>query len=281
MSQDFGRDRAVRHSRRARAGHRQLRSAGRHDLLPGAGLLQSRQCPLDPYRQGDRQALRGSEAAGADRPAAAQHVGLHQRLRPSPFRQYRHSRRRQERHRALPDLARRQPQGRRRDRHHHRPGLPRRGGAASDRHHHRHLSRQAQRRRRLPRHLAARRAPSPSRRLSMALLDLATGALLPDRRRGRRRCSSRPPTARRSLPRPAAMPDAIAIRFPCFGDGRGIQPRRAAARAARLQGRDQGGRLSDPRPRASSCCAPASTPPRSPIPIRPRPVEGVRDAHPA
>ena len=102
---------------------------GRHDLLPGPRLLQSRQCPLDPDRQGDRQALRRSEAPGVDRPAPAQHVGLHQRLRPSSFRQYRHSRRRQERHRALPDLARRQPEGRRRGRHHHRPRLPRRGRA--------------------------------------------------------------------------------------------------------------------------------------------------------
>jgi sulfite reductase (NADPH) hemoprotein beta-component len=79
-------------------------ATGNYDLLgdmiccPGLDYLQSRQCPLDPDRQGDRQALRGFEAPGGDRAAAPQHVRLHQCLRASPLRQYRHSRRRQERH---------------------------------------------------------------------------------------------------------------------------------------------------------------------------------------
>ena len=104
----------------------------------------------------------------------------------------------------------------------------------------------------------------------MALLDLATGSLAG--RSGRGCDAARAECRRRRALAAAAGGNAgpIAIRFPVFNDGRGISLARAAARAARLQGRDQGGRPSDPRPCASSCCARASTPPRSPIPSRPR-----------
>ena len=104
----------------------------------------------------------------------------------------------------------------------------------------------------------------------MALLDLATGSLLADVVEV---ATLLEPNADSGALAAAASGNAgpIAIRFPVVGDGRGIILARAVARAARLHRRDQGGRPSDPRPCASSCCARASTPPRSPIPSRPRP----------
>ena len=189
------------------------------------------------------------DAPGADRAAAPQYVGLHQCLRASSFRQYRHSRRRQERHRALSDFARRQPQGRCRGRHHHRSRLQGGSRAGSHRHHHLHLSCQSRRRRRLSSPPGAGSVRRPSRRLSMALLDLANGVLLPSGER-----------AGRALLEPTA--DAAALAAAAAGGGRDRHPLphlrrrarplalRAAPRAPRLQGRDQGCRLSDPGSRA-------------------------------
>ena len=87
----------------------------------------------------------------------------------------------------------------------------------------------------------------PSRRLSMALLDLATGRLVADPAEPRP-SSSRMPMAPRSPPPPAAMPDdrdqvSRVQRRPRH------QPCRAAPRAPWLQGRDQGDRPSYSRPR--------------------------------
>ena len=104
----------------------------------------------------------------------------------------------------------------------------------------------------------------------MALLDLAHGRSL---------SAARPRSATLLEPTADAAARGRGLRqcradrhpLPHFRRRARHQSRRAAARASRLQGRDQGGRLSDPRPRASSCCAQASTPPRSPIPSRPRP----------
>ena len=90
----------------------------------------------------------------------------------------------------------------------------------------------------------------PSRRLSMALLDLATrrarrragrdrDAARADRRRGgARRCGRRQwPDRSPSASPPSATAAAFSLAV-------------LLARASRLQGRDQGRRLSDPRPRA-------------------------------
>ena len=79
----------------------------RHHRLPRAGLLLARQRALDPDRAGTDAALRQSRHRRTDRPAAHQHLRLHQRLRPSPCRPHRHSRRREERRGVLPDHHRR------------------------------------------------------------------------------------------------------------------------------------------------------------------------------
>ncbi len=82
----------------------------------------------------------------------------------------------------------------------------------------------------------------------MALLDLATGELLSDAGGA---ATLLEPTADAPALAAAASGNAgpIAIRFPAFGDGRGISLARPAPRAARLHRRDQGSGLSDPRPR--------------------------------
>ena len=62
------------------------------------------------------------DTAEHDRPAAHQHLRLHQCLRPSPCRPYRHSRRREERRGILPDHHRRPRRRERPDGHLDRPG---------------------------------------------------------------------------------------------------------------------------------------------------------------
>ena len=62
------------------------------------------------------------DTAEHDRPAAHQHLRLHQCLRPSPCRPYRHSRRREERRGILPDHDRRPRRRERPDGHLDRPG---------------------------------------------------------------------------------------------------------------------------------------------------------------
>ena len=79
----------------------------RHHRLPGAGLLLARQCALDPDRAGTDPAFCQSRHRQPDRPAAHQHFRLHQCLRTSSRRPYRHSGRREERRGILPDHHRR------------------------------------------------------------------------------------------------------------------------------------------------------------------------------
>ena len=62
---------------------------------PGHGLLRAGDRALDPDRAGDQQPVRRTRAAGEDRRAEDQDLRLHQRLRPSPCRPYRHPRPRQ------------------------------------------------------------------------------------------------------------------------------------------------------------------------------------------
>ena len=73
---------------------RQCRPDHRHHRLPGPGLLRPGQCPLDPGAQRHRQALRRSRAPAGHRRAEDQDLRLHQCLRPSPCRPYRHTGRR-------------------------------------------------------------------------------------------------------------------------------------------------------------------------------------------
>ena len=98
---------AVARARRDRRRDAECRARLRHHRLPGARLLQPRQYALDPGRAGADAALPRSRSRARSRPAAHQHFRLHQRLRPSPRRPYRHSRRREERRGVLPDHARR------------------------------------------------------------------------------------------------------------------------------------------------------------------------------
>src|SRR6266545_2248049 len=70
-------------------------------------LLLARQREVDPDRRGDPAAVRRSRLRARPGRPRAQHVGLHERVRPSSRRQHRHPRRRQERQRVVPDLDRR------------------------------------------------------------------------------------------------------------------------------------------------------------------------------
>ena len=72
---------------------------------------------------GDLEALRLAGAAARHRRTEAEDLRLHQRLRPSPCRPYRHSRRREEGRRALPGHARRLRRREHVDRRDHRPRL--------------------------------------------------------------------------------------------------------------------------------------------------------------
>ena len=90
---------------------------------PGPRLLRARQCPLDPGRAAASRALRLAGAAARHRRAEDQDLRLHQCLRPSPCRPYRHPRRREEGRRALPDHARRLGRRAHLDRRDHRPRL--------------------------------------------------------------------------------------------------------------------------------------------------------------
>ena len=98
---------AVEGARQDRRRHAERQSGLRHHRLPGAGLLLAGECALDPDRAGTDAALRQSRHRQPDRPAAHQHFRLHQCLRPSSCRPYRHSRRREERRGILPDHDRR------------------------------------------------------------------------------------------------------------------------------------------------------------------------------
>ncbi len=64
----------------------------RHHLLPRPRLLHAGDRALDPRRAAHRRALRRRPARERDRSAQDQDLRLHQRLRPSSRRPYRHSR---------------------------------------------------------------------------------------------------------------------------------------------------------------------------------------------
>jgi sulfite reductase (NADPH) hemoprotein beta-component len=72
----------------------QRRPRLRHHRLPRHGLLRARHRAVDPGRATRSRTFRRAEAPARHRPAQDQDLRLHQRLRPSPCRPYRHSRRR-------------------------------------------------------------------------------------------------------------------------------------------------------------------------------------------
>ena len=86
-----------------------------------------------PHRAGDFAQVRGAGAAARNRRAEDQDFGLHQCLRPPPCRPHRHSGRREEGHRTLPDHGRRRRHRERRDRRHSRARLRGRRRAGRDR----------------------------------------------------------------------------------------------------------------------------------------------------
>ena len=99
----------VEGARRAWTGDAERQPGFGHHRLSGAGLLLAREHAFDSDRAGTDAPLCQSRYGRTDRPPAHQHLRLHQRLRPSPRRPYRHSRGREERRGILPD-------------HHWRPG---------------------------------------------------------------------------------------------------------------------------------------------------------------
>ena len=77
---------------------------------PGGDFCSLANAKSIPIARGDPAALRRSRLPARHRRDRPQHLGLHERLRPSPRRPHRHPRRRQERRRVVPGLDRR-PQG--------------------------------------------------------------------------------------------------------------------------------------------------------------------------
>ena len=74
---------------------------------PGLDFLRARERALDSDRAGHQPRVHGSRRAAEDRPVHDQHLGLHERLRPSSRRAHRHLGRRQARRGVLPAHARR------------------------------------------------------------------------------------------------------------------------------------------------------------------------------
>ncbi len=99
---------------------------------PGMDFCALGDGPLDPDRAGNRAQVRGTGAPGGNRRSQDQDFRLHQCLRPPPCRPYRHSRRREEGWRTLPDHARRRRHRERLGRQDHRTRL--RGGRSAERH---------------------------------------------------------------------------------------------------------------------------------------------------
>ncbi len=134
---------AVAGARRDRRRHAQCRAGLRHHRLSRPRLLQPCQRTLDPGRRGDHAPLQGSRPRPRPRTAAHQHIGLHQRLRPSSRRPHRHPRRREERPGILPGDDRRPGRRGRPARHHTRSGRALWRDRRRGRGHRRRLSRAA------------------------------------------------------------------------------------------------------------------------------------------
>ena len=130
----------------------------RHHRLPRPRLLRARDGALDSGRAADRPALWRWPARALDRSLEDQDIRLHQRLRASPCRPYRHSGPRARRRGDLPDHARRIRRRRGRDRPDRRPRIQLRKRRGGDRNHRRHLhGLEARRIRDLPRSVPAGR----------------------------------------------------------------------------------------------------------------------------
>ena len=95
----------------------------RHHRLPRPRLLRARDGALDSDRPADRRGIRRRGARQGDRAAEDQDLRLHQRLRPSSCRPYRHPRPRARGRGDLPDHARRFGRRDGLDRPDRRPGL--------------------------------------------------------------------------------------------------------------------------------------------------------------
>ena len=113
----------LRPARLGRPGDAQCRPRQRHHRLPRPRLLRARHRALDPDRAAHLRALRRRRARTRHRAAEDQDFRLHQRLRPSSCRPYRHSRPRARRRGDLSDHARRLGRRDRLDRSDHRPWL--------------------------------------------------------------------------------------------------------------------------------------------------------------
>ena len=83
------------------------RTAHQHHRVPGRRFLLARQCEVDPGRRGDPAPLRRSRLRARHRRARSEYLRLHELMRPSSHRPYRHTRRRQAGRRVLSDLDRR------------------------------------------------------------------------------------------------------------------------------------------------------------------------------
>ena len=103
----------------------QCRPDHRHHRLPGPGLLRPGQCPLHPHRPEHRQEVRRPRPPARYRRTQDQDFRLHQCLRPSPCRPYRHPGRGQEGRGILPAPAGRLGRRRRQHRRDHGPRLRR------------------------------------------------------------------------------------------------------------------------------------------------------------
>ena len=138
----------LRRARRARPRLSERRPHHRHHLLPRPRLLRPRHRALDPHRRADLRALRRFVPPGGHRRAEDQDLRLHQRMRPSPCRPYRHPRTGAQRRGVLPDHARRLGGRARLHRRDRRQGLFQRRSGGCGRDAGRHLHRQARERER-------------------------------------------------------------------------------------------------------------------------------------
>ena len=174
--------------------HAECRPHHRHLWLPRPRLLRAGHCALDPDRAGDRRRISPIREAEGDRRVQHQDLRLHQRLRPSSCRQYRHSGAGEEGRGILPDHHRRRSGRELRARRIARPRPAGGAGAGSDRQaSSRSISRSASRARASSKPIAAsasRRSRPRSRRSPMLLLDARVRRTTPS-------CASTAPKRRR------------------------------------------------------------------------------------